>query len=391
MSKTKATQTVQLPKEPTRKQLSRAEREARQRRRIVMAVGAALAIVVGVLAIGVIVENVVKPGEPVAQVNTETISTALFQARVRLARNSLQQQLQRAQALGDTQSETSIQSQLSDAVTLGDQTLHNMVDEILLRQGAKDFNVGASPDEVQKFVEENLNYYRVPPTPAPTRTPLPTPTASGPITQTPTPTVTPFPTATPVTQEGFQKLYADQVASFQGLGFSEQDYRQYVETYLIGQKVREAIASTVPTTTEQIKFKYIRVETADVPTLTQAIQAKGFDAVHQSIVSNTFPITRVVASDSFDWLPRDVLSDSQEFGHKLAEAFFTTSVSETTPLIANQAGTASYIGLIQAKGIEPLSTSFLDQRKQQVVEAWLQERRNNVVFFTWNDRVPTTP
>jgi hypothetical protein len=391
MSKTRTTQHVQLPKEPTRKQLSRAEREAQQRRKIVIAVGAALTLVIVVLVFGIVAENVIKPNEPVASVNGQAISTAQFQARVRLARNSLNQQLQRAQLLGDTQTASTVQSQLSDATGLGDQTLTNMIDEILLRQGASEFNVTVSPEEVQTFIEENLNYYRNPPTPAPTRTPLPTPTVTGPITRTPTPTITPFPTATPVTQEGFQKLYADEMTGFQNLGFSEQDYRNYVETYLIGQKVRVAIASTVPTTTEQIKFKYIRAESADVPTVTAAIQAQGFISVYQSIISNTFLLTNIIASDSFDFVPHDVLSDSTEFGPTLADALFSTPVSQTTQIMANQAGTASYIAQVDAKGIEPLSSSFLNDRQQKAVDVWLQQRQGNVVKYTWIDRVPTTP
>ena len=391
MSKQKTTQHVQLPKEPTRKQLSRAEREARQRRRIVLAVGAALGLMVAVLVLGVVAENVIKPNEPVAVVDGVPISTALFQARVRLARYNLNQQLQRAQLLGDTQSESTIQSQLSDPITIGSTTLNNMINEILLRQGASEFNVSVSPEEVQTFIEENLNYYRNPPTPAPTRTPFPTPTASGPITQTATPTITPYPTATPVTAAGFQQLYGDEIAGFQSLGFSEQDYRQYVQDYLIGQKVQEAIAATVPTTTEQIKFKYIRIDSADVPTVTSAIQEQGFNAVYQSIISNTFPVTTVIASDSFDFVPQDVLSNSQEFGPALADALFNTPVSQTTQIMANTAGTASYIAQVDAKGIEPLSSSFLNTRQQDAVNAWLQQRMANVQYYTWQDRVPTKP
>ena len=391
MSKAKSPQQIQLPKEQTRKQSSRAEREARQRRRIMIGVGAVLALAVAVLLLGVVAENVIKPGQPVAVVNNEPISTAQFQARVRLARNSLEQQIQRAQVLGDSQTLSTLQGQLGDAMGLGSQTLNNMIDEMLLRQGAPDFKVSVSPEEVQTFIEENLNYYRNPPTPAPTRTPLPTPTASGPITQTPTPTITPFPTATPVTQEGFQKLYTDEIAGFQGLGFSEQDYRNYVQTYLIGQKVREAISSSVPTTTEQIKFKYIRMDTADVPTVTASIQKSGFQEVYQSIISSTYPLTNIVASDSFDWVPHDVLSDSLEFGPALADTLFSTPVSQTTKIVANQAGTASYIALIDAKGVAPLSSSFLSDSQQKAVEAWLQPGRAKVVYYTWNDRVPTTP
>ena len=100
MSKTKNNPHVQVPNEPTRKQFSRAEREAQQRRRIIYAVGGVLAVVVLVILFGVVRESLIKPNEPVANVNGETISTTDFQNRVRLVRAQLLQQANYLQQLG---------------------------------------------------------------------------------------------------------------------------------------------------------------------------------------------------------------------------------------------------------------------------------------------------
>jgi hypothetical protein len=57
MSKNKTNPQVQVPHEPTRKQLSRAERDARQRRRINLAVGGVLALVAIIIVGGFLYEN----------------------------------------------------------------------------------------------------------------------------------------------------------------------------------------------------------------------------------------------------------------------------------------------------------------------------------------------
>jgi hypothetical protein len=389
MSKTKNNPHVQVPNEPTRKQLSRAERDARQRQRIIYAVGGVLAVVVLIILFGVVRESLLKPNEPVANVNGEQISTTEFQNRVRLVRAQLIQQADYMQNLGDTQSVQQLQSQLSDPVSLGDQVINGMVDELLLKQAAKDFNVTVSPDEVEASIEKEYGFDRNPPTPAPTSTPRPTPTASAPVTQTATPSPTPLPTATPISKESAQQFYQDYLKAY---GLSDQDYRKYTELRLVSNKVRAAIGTTVPTTTEQIQFQYMRIDSAAVPTVTAAIAQDGFAKVYQAALSGTLPYsTSVLASEVTDWLPHDAFANSTDLGTSIGDAFFSTPVSQTTAIISNTTGTASFVGLITAKGIEPLSSSFLQQAQQNAVEAWLKQRRNPSFLLTWADRVPTKP
>ena len=391
MSKTPPSRNVQIPKELTRKHLSRMEREARQSRIVLLVVGGVIAALALIVGFGFLRENVLILNEPVANVNGEQITTREFQNRVRLARLTLNQQVARANALGDQQSAQQYQQQLADTSGLGAQVLSGMVDELLLKQAAPEYGVSVSPEEVQTFLEEDLGYLKNPPTPAPTRTPAPTPTVTEPITQTPTPTITPFPTATPITKEGFDKLYQDQLGVLSTVGLTDPEYRKVVELRLIGEKVNAAIASTVPTITEQIKFQYIRINLTDVPTVTASINTDGFDKVYQAVLSNTYPITTVVASETFDWVPQDEISATTEFGPTIAETLFMTPISETALFNSNAAGTAGYAIFVQDKGVQPISTSFLSSRQQQAQEAWLEARRNPAFFLTWQDRVPTKP
>ena len=81
------------PKELTRKQLSRLERDRRMERILRWSVIAVTVVVVGVLAYGLIVEKVVKARQSVATVNGTPITTAEFQARVRFRRMQMSSEL----------------------------------------------------------------------------------------------------------------------------------------------------------------------------------------------------------------------------------------------------------------------------------------------------------
>jgi len=393
MSKNKSTSKVQVPNEPTRKQLSRAERDAQQRRRINLAVGGVLALVAVIIVGGFLYENIstqVRLSQPVANVNGEQISTTEFQSRVKLTRAQLKQQANfYASQLNDTQTAQQIQSQLDDPITLGGQIVNSMVDEILLKQAANEYGVTVSPEEIETQIEETFGYQRNPPTPAPTRTPLPTPTASAAVTQTATPLPTPLPTSTPISRESAMQSYQD---FLKALNITDLEYRKSVEMNLYNDKVRKAIGTTVPTTTEQITFQYIRADAAAVPTVTAALQQDGFASVYAAIVSNTLPYSSSVAAQSIDqWVPLKAISDTTEWGPAVAQALFATPISQTTAIVFNATNTAAYIGLVTGKGIEPLSSNFLKTEQDGAVEAWLNQRRNPAFILTWDDRVPTKP
>ena len=156
--------------------------------------------------------------------------------------------------------------------------------------------------------------------------------------------------------------------------------------------MRQAIGSTVPTTTDQIKFKYIRIDPPAVPTVTAAIAQDGFLKMYDAILSNTVPYSNSVAAQEIsDWVPIDAISTTTAWGPSVATALFSTPVSQTTSIISNTTNTASYIGFIEAKGNEPLASSFLSQSQSKAVDAWLQQRRNPAFILTWADRVPTKP
>jgi len=186
---------------------------------IVWTAVAVFLIVAGLIGYNLLNESVIQPRQAVARVGDETITTAQFQARVRLQRDQIIQQYvqyeQFAQMFGmDFSAQTEqLAFQLSEfgAESLGQNVLDAMINEILLRNEAARLGIVISEDEIQAHLEGFFGYY---PNGEPTATITPTevvmPTISAEqaaiVTITPTPTIaptssgtetaTPLPTAT---------------------------------------------------------------------------------------------------------------------------------------------------------------------------------------------------
>jgi peptidyl-prolyl cis-trans isomerase D len=193
----------------TKKHIARLERERRQTRMIVWTAVAVVVIVVGLIGYSLINENYLKPLQAVARVGEEKITTAQFQARVRLQRdqiiNQYMQYSQFGQMFGmDFSSQLSqLESQLSEsgAQTLGKNVLDSMINEILLRNEAAKLGITVSEEEIQNRMQDIFNYYPNG-TPIPTLTPtevvMPTISAAEAalVTITPTPTLELTPSGT---------------------------------------------------------------------------------------------------------------------------------------------------------------------------------------------------
>jgi peptidyl-prolyl cis-trans isomerase D len=279
MSKTRST-----PAAPTRKQLSRAQRDRQLRNYIRIAAAVVSVVVVGVIAFGILDQTVLQPGRPVAVVNGVKITTSDFEKHVRYARMQAIQQYwqmqQYAQFFGADQFSaqmTQVVTELQSPTTMGKQTLDQMVSDEVVRQEAKKRNITLNPADVDEKIQEAFNYYpNGTPTPGPTSTPAPTdtpvPTRVGQPTQTatpvpsvtptdtptatstagPTPTQTPIPsitpTATPYTQALFNRDWHDAQARIQtAAGLSSADVRSIFEVNLYRSKLTDLWEATPQT------------------------------------------------------------------------------------------------------------------------------------------------
>ncbi len=377
---------VKLPKEPTRKQRSRAQREARQQRYLFIGLGAVLVVAVGLVIAGVVNAFVLEPRQPVARVDQVAITTADFQKRVRYQHLNTVSQLnqldqQRIQIQGDEtlsfyvsqieQQITDLENRLNDPASLGREVLDSMVDEELVRQEAARRAISISPAEVDQYIEENFfNFYRVPPTPAPTRTPLPTP--STPITETPEPTWTPIPSSTPVSESAFNEQYNSYLSTLSTqTGMTKNDMRRLVETDMLRQKLQESFIAEVVPEVEQINLRYVSFETDAATQVGRSLLSGGmpFEQFYAEVNSGSIIST---TSGELGWMIVDELGE--QFEQRIVDQVVALPVSQTTGIITTTFG-SSFAFQVVGREMRPLEENQKQSRGQTAFENWLSLQR----------------
>ena len=241
MAKKKTTQQPRL----TRKQVSRRRREQRQLTWLWIGVGAVGALVVAMLAAGLVAQNT----RAMAVVNDQAIRVAEYQKRVRFWYNYYDNYLMPGAFEG---------MEAQQRVDFFYGIAGDLIEEVLIRQEAEKRGLIVTDQEVQIELEEAwFQHYRVPPTPTPSPTPdpnaLPVQEVGPSLEQTPAPT----PTPTPDTEEAFQANYqefADQVLKPAGL--NEAYFRQVVGASLLRKRMQVALVPDVPVEEEQVRFRY---------------------------------------------------------------------------------------------------------------------------------------
>ncbi|MFN8453168.1 MAG: peptidylprolyl isomerase [Anaerolineae bacterium] len=296
----------------TKRQLALSRREKERLRLIYMGLGGVAALILIVLAFGLIQTYVWEPNSPVSIVNGTTITTGEYQDRVQYERFLLEDQYQEllkqqatlqqpgneqlAQLLGG-QYEQMAQQLLQQRVLLGTrQTLDDMIEEKLVEAEAQKRGITVSEEEVTEAINRylasrsgGLTALAVTETataraeasataalwtPTPTFTPSPTLTSTTQLTATEslTPTATPENTPTPAPTStpniiGPDKLKTDYADWLKVLadkaGINEAQFRQYFTAGLLKQKLQEALGEDVPKTAEQAHARHILVETED--------------------------------------------------------------------------------------------------------------------------------
>ena len=406
---------VKVTKELTRKHLARAEREARQKRWLLIGVAAVFVVVVGLVVYGYLDERVFKLQQPVATVKNTPITTGDFQKRVRFTRAQITSQInqleaQRAQFASDPQLSyftqqidqnlSSLQQQLATPSLLGGQVLDAMVEEELIRQEATTRGVTVASEEVQTTIEHSFDFYRVPPTATPTRlptstpasspTPEPTATVSITPTATPEPTGTPEPTATPVTEQAFSAEFSSYMSQLAQTGITENDYRELVRVSLLRSKLQEVLGQDVPNSTEQLQFRYVFFETADGAQTaeTQLQSGLSYDDLYARVQAGQV----VSASGGLQpWTPTDEIANT--FGPEIEQALLSLAISQTSQIITDTSG-LSYTILQQAgREVRPLTSTQIQDRQQKAFQAWLDSQRTgpdvNLFDSRYLDRMPT--
>jgi len=394
------------PKELTRKQRSRLERERHMERLLIWGVVAVTVVVVGVLTYGLVVEKIIKARQPVAIVGDAPITTGEFQARVRFVRMQmqieLQQLLRQQQSIDPTDPNMQpyleyirgnvreLQTQLApeNALVIGEQALDQLIQESLVRQEAHRRGITVAPDEVQQAIERYFGYDRNP------VTPVPQPAATPPLTLTevltPTPTTVPLPTPTPMTEADFLRLYDTyRSQSLKPLAISEQQYRSWVEIALLLNKLKEQMSTEVPTVADQVKLRLLTVEGEEQANELAARLDAGED--FQTLADELMEDEEASGYGSeLDWFPRSILEDG--LGPELADLAFSLALGERSQPMLGQDGVRYHIIEVVGHEERELGPSVHQQLAEEAFQEWLNVQQQVALERrAYRDRVPTEP
>ena len=172
-----------------RKHMARHERERRQTNIILIGSIGVVAIVIVLVAYGLVVSQIFEPRQPVAIVNGDEVSTREFQARVRYERNALINQYINTQNNmllfgSDPQFQTFFQNQLQqiefqlEPSTIGRLVLNDLIADRLIRQEAEKRELSIPEADIEKTLEEFFGFYDGGPPPTPTEVPTTEPTST---------------------------------------------------------------------------------------------------------------------------------------------------------------------------------------------------------------------
>ncbi len=420
----------------TKKHLARLEREERQTRIILFTFIGIVVVVLGLLGYGYLDVNYLQSRRAIAKVSNTNITIGEWQARVRMYRTQLINQInmyqQYQQYFGmDLSSQISqVSSQLNNSTTIGQTVLDQMIDEEVIRQEAAKRGITASQDEVDKAIQASYNYFpngsptptitptsvtfptlspetlkivtitptatevlTETPTLTPTIDPSITPTATTPPTATPTlgptdtpsPTDTPLPTSTPYTLQAFQSDYQKGVDQLVKEGLTADQVRQLYETNILRDKLTAIITADVPHTQEQVWARHILVaDEATAKTIEDQL-AKGADfaALAKQYSTDTGSATK---GGDLGWFGKGAMVPEFE------TAAFSLKVGEISQPVKSQYG--YHIIQVLAHEDVPLDASGYKTAVQNAFKDWLAKARqtyNVVTYNNWQAIVPTDP
>ena len=407
----------------SRKEVLLARKHAQQTRQIRIGVAVVGGLLLFVFLAAIINELIIAPNRPVAIVDEQEISLKDWQDRVSFERAQriilLENQLEAFQGNVGVVQQFAGQAinDLLQTELLGQNTLNQMIDELVIRQAAEARNITVTDADVDAEIGQTFNFFDGGlPTPFPTATATVQPTAS--ITPIPTavitdiiPTNTPFPTATlgptgtppptstPVSAEAFQQEFGDVIAQFEALGVSEEQYRELVRAQLYRERLIEELSleSEISDEAEQVSFFYLQYETEEEANEALAvIGSSDYLSVWNEIKSQPDDVefTGTAQASEVVWQTEAAITPS--LGAEVVEAAFDLSIGEPSGLISRMVDaetTLYYLIQVTGREVRPLAASELQSLQQNNLATFIDTQLTGNLTLTEYDRgrTPTTP
>ena len=413
----------------TRKHLARLERENIQKRYITIITLALVAAVVIITAVGFILEGVIKPRQPIAQVNDSTITIGDFQSWTRYNRYLLVTEFlntyQYIQSFGDPNALSYFESYLIQIQTelepefLGFSIIEDMVEDVIIQEEAEKLGIQVSAAEVGNRIDALIfEYYpEGTPTPAPTTEVWATPTLSAlqMVLVPPTPTVaittteelepTPpeavseptaiLPTPTDYTEKAYNSSSKDFMSYIKSYAnVSEEDIFKYYQAQMLRTRVAEAIITDIPAETEVLWAHHILFRDQDTGELQseEFLERIGTGEAFISVAGDLSSLP----DDSTEEAPI-VFEDLGWFGEGQMVAPFADAASKLEiGEISQPVNTSFGWHVIQLLGRDTQlrSQAEINQLRMEAFQDWLNLKRLEInvdINPDWISAVPTDP
>ena len=350
---------------PSRRQLSKWQREHRQRLAILYTAAGLIVVTALVLAFGYWREVLVRPNEPAATVGDQPISVGALAQRLKPQLAALDMEIARLQSQlpfnassssGADPAARQVQMLYSQRLGAVDQVLTDLIDDELVVREAQRRNLVVAPEEIDDRINSDFAKQR-----AGSAAPAPTAVAGPAVGPTPTPTPPPTLTASEY-QETYQTL-------LQRIGYSEDQYRRYVEAQVLRDKVRDAVGGSIAPVQEQVHARRITVATQEEATAALA-QIRAGEATMENLArEKSLDLLSKNEGGDLGWLPRGI--DSTPFD----EQAFRLAVGEISEPFVTPTGW-EFLQILE-KGERPLRPEHLDRLKQRAFDDWLRRERDD--------------
>lgn len=372
---------IQKAERQTKKQIALGRKQAHQNRIILLSLLGLAAVVLLVLAIGLLQELVFKPSEPVAIVNGTKIPAKDYWPLLQYQRYTLNNNILSLQAglqtLDPSQEgnefliafyEQQLQ-QLQGSLSLAPQnTLDELIDQALIREKAEELNLTVTDAEVEQFIDEQVRQAMSPATSVLTDT-----------EGTPTPT--------PVADKDVKDYYK---GLLDGIGITDREFQGIVRRDLYRTKVDDYLAGQVPTTGLVLHVQLIKTDTEEEALAAQArIEAgEAFAIVAQEVSTDT--LTAESGGD-LGWITTGQLAS--RYGQEVEDLAFSLE-----PGARGVTSSGEHFYLIQVVERDengPLPEDVITQRQGTALSDWLTERRDSpdveIERLLEPDQIPPDP
>lgn len=365
----------------TKKQIAMGRKQARQNRIILLSLAGLGAVIVLILAVGLLQELVLKPSRPVATVNGQEIAAKDYQALLQYQRYALHRdilQLQAAlQSIDPTQEgneflisfyEQQVQQLTGSLSMVPQNTLDQLIDYALIQEKADELGLTVTAAEVDQNIDQQIRQVLS--------------SASTTITGTEE-----LPTPTPAAEQDVQDYYKGLLDDY---GLLAKDFEEIVRRDLLRTKVEEYLADQLPITGLVAHVRLVEAGSQDEALAAKARIEAGeeFALVAQEVSTDT--LTAESGGD-MGWVAPDQLSS--RYGQEVADQVFALEPGAVE--VATGAEQFYVVQVVERDENGPLPEDVINSQRSAALTNWLAERNESpeveIERLLEPDQIPPDP